>query len=244
MESLMPMTMPRMILATGQNVDFMIHGLIEFELFGHKLWITTTHVSLLIVMTLILAFALLVRAKLQRPEETPGLLQSGVELAVEMLENMVSGVMGTDAGKFINYVGSIFLFILVSNLSGLFGLRPPTADFGVTLPLGLMTFLIIQYQNIKCNKVGAFTGLFKPLPLLFPINLIGEVAVPFSLGLRLFGNVLSGTVIMALFYGLVPIFLKIGVIPAVLHAYLDVFSGCIQTYVFCMLTMTYVKDKM
>lgn len=244
MESLMPMTMPRMILATGQNVDFMIHGLIEFELFGHKLWITTTHVSLLIVMTLILAFALLVRAKLQRPEETPGLLQSGVELAVEMLENMVSGVMGTDAGKFMNYVGSIFLFILVSNLSGLFGLRPPTADFGVTLPLGLMTFLIIQYQNIKCNKVGAFTGLFKPLPLLFPINLIGEVAVPFSLGLRLFGNVLSGTVIMALFYGLVPIFLKIGVIPAVLHAYLDVFSGCIQTYVFCMLTMTYVKDKM
>lgn len=233
-----------MILATGQNVDFMIHGLIEFELFGHKLWITTTHVSLLIVMTLILAFALLVRAKLQRPEETPGLLQSGVELAVEMLENMVSGVMGTDAGKFMNYVGSIFLFILVSNLSGLFGLRPPTADFGVTLPLGLMTFLIIQYQNIKCNKVGAFTGLFKPLPLLFPINLIGEVAVPFSLGLRLFGNVLSGTVIMALFYGLVPIFLKIGVIPAVLHAYLDVFSGCIQTYVFCMLTMTYVKDKM
>ena len=225
-------------------MDFMIHGLIEFELFGHKLWITTTHVSLLIVMTLILAFALIVRAKLQRPEETPGLLQSGVELAVEMLENMVSGVMGTDAGKFMNYVGSIFLFILVSNLSGLFGLRPPTADFGVTLPLGLMTFLIIQYQNIKCNKVGAFTGLFKPLPLLFPINLIGEVAVPFSLGLRLFGNVLSGTVIMALFYGLVPIFLKIGVIPAVLHAYLDVFSGCIQTYVFCMLTMTYVKDKM
>ena len=243
MESLMPMTMPRMILATGQNVDFMIHGLIEFELFGHKLWITTTHVSLLIVMTLILAFALLVRAKLQRPEETPGLLQSGVELAVEMLENMVSGVMGTDAGKFMNYVGSIFLFILVSNLSGLFGLRPPTADFGVTLPLGLMTFLIIQYQNIKCNKVGAFTGLFKPLPLLFPINLIGEVAVPFSLGLRLFGNVLSGTVIMALFYGLVPIFLKIGVIPAVLHAYLDVFYGCIQTYVFCMLTIVFVADK-
>lgn len=233
-----------MILATGQNVDFMIHGLIEFELFGQKLWITTTHVSLLIVMTLIILFALLVRAKLQRPEETPGLLQSGVEIAIEMLENMVSGVMGTDAGKFMNYVGSIFLFILVSNLSGLFGLRPPTADFGVTLPLGLMTFLIIQYQNIKCNKVGAFTGLFKPLPLLFPINLIGEVAVPFSLGLRLFGNVLSGTVIMALFYGLVPIFLKIGVIPAVLHAYLDVFSGCIQTYVFCMLTMTYVKDKM
>ncbi len=241
MESLMPM---KMLLATGQSVDFMIHGLIEFELFGQKLWITTTHVSLLIVMVLIIALAVFVRVTLKAPDETPGLFQSGIEIAIEMLEGMVSGVMGTDAAKFVNYIGSIFIFILISNISGLFGLRPPTADFGVTLPLGLMTFLIIQYQNIKCNKLGAFTGLFEPLPFLFPINLIGEVATPFSLGLRLFGNVLSGTVIMALFYGLVPIFLKLGVIPAVLHAYFDVFSGCIQTYVFCMLTMTYVKDKM
>lgn len=235
--------MPKMILATGQNVDFMIHGLIEFELFGQQLWITTTHVSMLIVMCLLIVFALVVRAKLKAPDETPGMLQSGVELAVEKLEDMVRSVMGSDAGKFVNYIGSIFLFILLSNISGLFGLRPPTADFGVTLPLGIITFFIIQYQNIKCNKAGAFTNLFQPLPFLFPINLIGEVAVPFSLGLRLFGNVLSGTVIMALFYGLVPIFVKIGV-PAVLHAYFDVFSGCIQTYVFCMLTMTYVKDKM
>ena len=244
MESLMPMAMPKMILATGQSVDFMIHGLIEFELFGQQLWITTTHVSMLIVMTLIIAFALVVRVKLKSPDETPGLLQSGVEVAIEMLENMVSGVMGADASGFVNYIGSIFIFILISNISGLFGLRPPTADFGVTLPLGLFTFFIIHYQNIKCNKIKAFTGLFEPLPFLFPINLIGEVATPFSLGLRLFGNVLSGTVIMALFYGLVPVLLKFGVVPAVLHAYFDLFSGCIQTYVFCMLTMTYVKDKM
>ena len=233
-----------MILATGQSVDFMIHGLIEFELFGQQIWITTTHVSMLIVMTLIIAFALVVRVKLKSPDETPGLLQSGVEVAIEMLENMVSGVMGADASGFVNYIGSIFIFILISNISGLFGLRPPTADFGVTLPLGLFTFFIIHYQNIKCNKIKAFTGLFEPLPFLFPINLIGEVATPFSLGLRLFGNVLSGTVIMALFYGLVPVLLKFGVVPAVLHAYFDLFSGCIQTYVFCMLTMTYIKDKM
>ena len=244
MESWMPMPMPKMILATGQNVDFMIHGLIEFELFGQKLWITTTHVSMLIVMSLLILFALIVRAKLKSPDETPGLLQSGIEVAIEMLENMVSGVMGANAAGFVNYIGSIFAFILISNISGLFGLRPPTADFGVTLPLGLFTFFIIHYQNIKCNKIKAFTGLFEPLPFLFPINLIGEVATPFSLGLRLFGNVLSGTVIMALFYGLVPVLLKFGVVPAVLHAYFDLFSGCIQTYVFCMLTMTYVKDKM
>ena len=221
----------------------MIHGLIQFELFGQKLWITTTHVSLLIIMCLLIGFALFVRARLKAPEETPDMFQSGIEIAVEMLEGMVKGIMGSNAGKFINYLGTIFIFILISNISGIFGMRPPTADFGVTLALGLYTFGIIQYNNVKYNKAGAFTNLFKPMPLLFPINLIGEVAVPFSLGLRLFGNVLSGTVIMALFYGLVPIFLKIG-LPAVLHVYFDVFSGAIQTYVFCMLTMVYVTDKL
>ena len=158
MESLMPMTAQKMILATGQSVDFMIHGLIEFELFGQKLWITTTHVSLLIVMGLIIAFALFVRSKLKAPDETPGLLQSGVEVAIEMLENMVSGVMGSDGAGFVNYIGSIFAFILISNISGLFGLRPPTADFGVTLPLGLITFLIIS----KCGCLPGGT----PGPIL------------------------------------------------------------------------------
>lgn len=198
---------------------------------------------MLIVIGIIILVACIIRANLKGPDETPGLLQSGAEVAFEMLGNMVEGLMGNNAGRFINYIGTIFLFILLSNISGIFGLRPPTADFGVTLLLGIMTFLTVQYQNIKNNKFGAFTSLFEPLPFLFPINLIGEIAVPFSLGLRLFGNILSGTVIMALFYGMVPILFKIGV-PAALHVYFDLFSGCIQAYVFCMLTMVYINDKL
>lgn len=194
-------------------------------------------------MGLILILACVIRVNLKAPDETPGLLQSGVEIAIEMLQNMVEGIMGSHAGKFVNYIGTIFLFILLSNISGIFGLRPPTADFGVTLPLGLMTFLIVQYQNVKNNKLGAFTSLFEPMPVLFPINLIGEIATPFSLGLRLFGNILSGTVIMALYYAMVPLLFKIGV-PAALHVYFDLFSGCIQTYVFCMLTMVFINNKM
>lgn len=237
------MTKTSLILASGQNVDFMIHGLIDFELFGQTLWITTTHVSILIVMGVIIALACIIRANLKAPDETPGMLQSFAEIAIEMLQNMVQGIMGSNAGKYMNYIGTIFMFILLSNISGIFGLRPPTADFGVTLPLGLMTFLIVQYNNIKNNKFGAFTSLFEPVPFLFPINLIGEIATPFSLGLRLFGNIISGTVIVALFYGMVPVLFKIGV-PSVLHAYFDLFSGCIQTYVFCMLTMVFINDKL
>lgn len=234
--------MTNLILASGQNVDFMIKGLIEFELFGQTLWITTTHVNMLLIMLFIIAVACIIRVNLKGPEETPGMLQSFAEIAIEMLENMVTGIMGSNAGRFMNYIGTIFIFILLSNISGIFGLRSPTADFGVTLPLGLMTFATVQYQNVKNNKFGAVTNLFQPVAFLFPINLIGEIAVPFSLGLRLFGNILSGTVIVALYYGMVPILFKIG-IPAALHVYFDLFSGCIQAYVFCMLTMVYINDK-
>lgn len=230
------------LLAAGGEVDFMIHGLFKYKLFGQEFYITTTHVSILIVMIILFVFAVIANRKMKNPDEIPGGFQNAVEMIVEMLDKMVHGSMGKYAGKFANYIGSIFLFIFVSNISGLFGLRPPTADYGVTLPLGIMTFAIIQYNNIRYNKFGALTGLFKPLPFLFPINLIGEIAVPFSLSLRLFGNILSGTVMMSLIYTLLtPI--AIGW-PGFLHIYFDIFSGAIQTYVFCMLTMVFVTDKL
>ena len=230
------------LLAAEREVDFMIHGLIKFQLFGQELWITTTHVSILIVMAILIIFAVAANRRMKKAEEIPGGFQNVVELIVEMLDKMVQGSMGRYAGKFVNYISALFMFIFISNISGLFGLRPPTADYGVTLPLGLITFGIIQYNNIKYNRVGAFTDLFKPLPFLFPINLIGEIAVPFSLSLRLFGNVLSGTVMMSLIYQLLSKF-AIGW-PGILHIYFDIFSGAIQTYVFCMLTMAFTAQKM
>lgn len=226
----------------NNNVDFMIHGLVKFHLFGQELWITTTHVCVLIVMLVLIAFGVVANYKIRHAKEIPDTFQNIVELIVESLDKMVYNIMGDHAKKFCNYIGTIFLFILLSNISGLFGLRPPTADYGTTLCLGLITFAMIQYNNLKYNKGRAFTDLFKPLPFLFPINLIGEVATPISLSLRLFGNVLSGTVMMALVYGLLPIFIKIG-FPAALHVYFDIFSGCIQTYVFCMLTMVFITQK-
>ena len=141
----------------------------------------------------------------------------------------------------MNYIGTIFIFILISNISGLFGLRPPTADYGVTLPLGLLTFTLIHFNKFKYQKVsGVIKGLCDPWPFWAPINMIGDVAVPISLSLRLFANVLSGTVIMALVYGLLRIIALAW--PSVLHVYFDLFSGAIQTYVFCMLTMTYINN--
>lgn len=223
------------------DADFMIHSLTKLNVLGQEVYLTTTHVSLLIVCVGLLIFALVVRSKLKDTDKPSG-LQNVAELIVEMLDGMVNSSMGRkNAVKYRNYIGTLFIFLLISNISGLLGLRPPTADYGVTFPLGIITFILIQYNNIRWNKTGAFTDLFKPIPVLFPINLIGEIATPFSLSLRLFGNVVSGTVIMALIYGLLSKFAFFW--PGILHAYFDVFSGAIQTYVFCMLTMVFITQK-
>lgn len=226
------------------DVDFMIKGLFSYKLFGQDVWITTSHVCTLIVMLILVIFAICANRVIKKAEvmDTPGTFQNIVELIVEMLNGMVESVMGKNAVKFANYICTIFLFILLSNISGLLGLRPPTADYGVTLPLGLITFFTVFYNKIKHQKISGFLkGLCDPWPIWAPINIIGDCAVPISLSLRLFANVLSGTVMMALYYGLLPIFVKFG-IPSALHVYFDLFSGAIQTYVFCMLTMTYITD--
>ena len=231
----------------ADKIDFMIHGLFSYKLFGHEVWITTSHVCVLIVMLIMVGFAIAANIKMRRATEVPDTFQNILELIVDKLDGVVEGPMGKNAPKFVNYISTIFVFILISNISGLFGLRPPTADYGTTLPLGLITFCLIhfcqfKYHNLKEIWVDMCSPLPPWLPIWFPINLISEVAVPISLSLRLFANVLSGTVMMALVYGLLS---NLAVVwPAALHLYFDLFSGAIQTYVFCMLTMTYISQQL
>ena len=233
------------LLSESSNIDFMIHGIIPIEFLGQTVWITTSHACILIVMAIMITFFIIANRILKKATDVPGTGQNVIELIVELLEGMVQGSMGKWAPGFVNYIGTIFIFILISNISGLLGLRPPTADYGTTLCLGLITFSLIhintfKHQSLKQIWVDKCSPLPPWLPIWLPINLISDIAVPISLSLRLFANVLSGTVMMALIYGL------LGVIatawPAALHVYFDLFSGAIQTYVFCMLTMTYIKN--
>ena len=233
------------LLSGADNIDFMIHGVFKYSFFGHEVWITTTHVSLLFVMLILIVFSIVAGRAIKKGAEVPGGFQNVVELIVEKLDGMVDSTMGRNGAGFYNYIGTIFIFILFSNISGLLGLRPPTADYGVTFPLGILTFLLIHFNQFRYQKPKAiWKDMCSPLPpwlpIWFPINVISEIAVPISLSLRLFANVLSGTIMMALIYGLLGWFATIW--PAALHVYFDLFSGAIQTYVFCMLTMTYVTD--
>ena len=227
------------------DIDFMIHGIFQVEVFGQKVWITTSHACILIVMAIMLIFAIIANRKLKHATDKPDAFQNVIELIVEKLDDMVESTMGKWAPKFVNYISTIFIFILMSNISGLVGLRPPTADYGTTLALVLITFFMIRVCKVKHQSAKQiWTGMCSPLPpwlpIWAPINIISEIAIPISLSLRLFANILSGTVIMALVYGLLG---KLAIVwPAALHVYFDLFSGAIQTYVFCMLTMTYVSQ--
>ena len=233
------------LLSSDSDIDFMIHCIAPIKIFGQTVYFTTSHACILIIMAIMVIFAIVANRKMAHATDVPDGFQNIIELIVEMLDGMVESTMGKWSPKFVNYISTIFIFILLSNISGLFGLRPPTADYGTTLALGLITFCMIWYNKFKHQKPKVlWTDMCSPLPpwlpLWLPINVISEVAIPISLSVRLFANVLSGTVMMALIYGLLQMFAVIW--PAALHVYFDLFSGAIQTYVFCMLTMTYVTQ--
>ncbi len=239
------------LLMSADNIDFMIHGIFKYSFFGHEVWITDSHVCVLIVMLILVIFSIVAGGFFRKAIATGDMETHGfrnfVELLIEFLQNTVNNAMGTKSGpKFFNYIATIFMFILLSNISGLLGLRPPTADYAVTFPMAVITFILIHVNEVKFAKspLSLWADKCSPLPpwlpIWLPINLISDFAVPISLSLRLFANVLSGTVMMALIYGLLG-WIATGW-PAALHVYFDLFSGAIQTYVFCMLTMTYIAS--
>ena len=234
------------LLSGDTNLDFFIEGFHKFELFGQTLYITTTHICLSIVFVILIVFSIIANRAIKKadPTKPPKGFVYVLELLVEAVDNLLVDTMGPKHG-FANYIGSLFALLLLCNLSGLLGLRPPTADFGVTFPLALISWFMIQYNGIKHQKLGKLKSLFEPVFLFFPINVISELSTPISMSLRLFGNMFSGTIMMSLIYGL----LRVGSVslavawPAALHAYLDVFAGALQAYVFAMLTMVFVSNQ-
>ena len=123
----------------------------------------------------------------------------------------------------------------------LFGLRSPAADISVTGTWAVITFMMTQFNRAKTGKLkGYLKNFVDPLPFMLPFNIIGEFANPVSMALRLFGNLVAGMVIGGLIYWALGSFAIL--IPAVASLYFDIFSAVIQSYIFIMLTMSYVSN--
>lgn len=215
---------------------------------GVEVWITETVVNTWIFMAVLILIAVLLRLKMKKYNNKPSGLQNAVETVIEYMDSFVRSAMGDKYAYFGNWFFGVFALILLSNLSGLIGFRPPTADLCTTAAITLVTFILIHFMGVFTGKGSYFKSYLEPVPILLPLNIISEVATPISLSFRLFGNILGGMIITSMVYmalGALPGILKIfniGV-PAVLSIYFDVFAGCIQTIIFVMLSMTFIKDK-
>ena len=174
------------------------------------------------------------------------------QVVAEMLVNFVNNMV-----KYAPYIATLLIYAVFGALISMIGLRSMTADINVTATWALMTFVLITYNKIKANGFKGYLKSFaQPVAFILPLNIISEVATPASMAFRLFGNVAGGMVITGLLYGAlgslssalgltfetgswaVSVF-PVG-IPAVLSVYFDLFSGCIQAYIFSMLTMVNV----
>ncbi len=205
-----------------------------------------------LIMGLLLIFSIVATRNLRK--EAKG-FQLVVETLVKSINNLTSQNMGAHNSYWAPYIGTIILFIGISNIIGLLGLRPPTADLNTTMCLSIMTFVLTQTFGIKSKGLGGYSkGFLEPMPFLLPLNIIGELANPISLGFRLFGNIVAGVIIMSLLYsalgaatnaflGMTIPILQVG-IPSVLHIYFDMFSGLLQSFIFTMLTMVFIAGAM
>lgn len=175
------------------------------------------------------------------------------ELAVEKIDSMVLENMGEHFKGYSPFILAIMLLSACSSLLSLFGLFPPTSDINIVGGWAILVFILITYYKLKCGPINYLKGFTQPVAFLAPVNFISEFATPVSMSFRHYGNILSGTVISTLlafalsslstkllgsiseFLANIPVF-QVG-IPAVLSVYFDVFSGCLQAFIFAMLTM-------
>ncbi len=211
-----------------------------WNIFGIDIWITETIVNTWIIMLVLTLIALYTRSKLKKFKEIPAGFQNAIEAVIEMFDNFITNTLGKKLSYIAPWYFMVFMFVLFSALMSIFGLRAPTADWATTFALAFASFILMLGMGFKHQKGAYLKSFFDPHFIFFPLNLIGEIAKPVSLSFRLFGNMLSGTIILTLYYGLMPYFTQIG-IPALLQAFFDIIFGALQTYIFVILSLMYVK---
>ena len=238
---------------TGAKVLFKI------PIFG-GIPITETIVNTWIVMALIVGLCIFLTHGMQVHARTKR--QVVAEYLVGMVRNMVKNNMGERFMQYVPFIGALFSLAMLSSLISMVGMFSPTGDLSTCVGWALLVFVVITYYKIKTQHIGGYLkGFTQPVFIMTPLNMISEVATPISMAFRLFGNIASGSVVTLLLYGglaalssgilglipgavgevlsLIPIF-QLG-IPAILSIYFDLFTSVLQAFIFCMLTMMYIK---
>lgn len=217
----------------------------QYEPLGFSL--TETMVNAWLVMAFITALCWYLGKDLQKHPKGKQVI---AEMLVQTVDNMVEGNMGKGTTQFAPLVAALMMFSLFGSLSSLVGLRPITADLNTTLGWALTVFALITFYKLRAGGLkGYLKGFAEPVAIMFPLNVLSEAATPVSMSCRHFGNMAGGLVISTLLLQAlaslstmlnlpIPLF-QVG-IPGVLSLYFDLFTGCMQAFIFGMLTMVYI----
>lgn len=233
-----------------ENFDGIVVHFFGFELAVHTSVLVWLCICLIVGILFVIA-----GNKFKKADVTKA--PSGMVLVFEQLIGLITMVVENSLDKntrnYLWFYGTCMVLMLLSNLSGLLGVQPPTSNLSVNITLAVTMWLIIQATSLKKKGiVGKLKAWCEPMALLFPLNVIGDFTLPVSLSLRLFGNLLGGTIIMALVYSLFGVLnslltglgMAMFVITPFLHMYFDIFAGFIQTYIFFTLSTFFLGQEL
>lgn len=216
----------------------MEHGQqVLFNLFG--LEVSSEITTMWGIMIFILLVSYLATRNLKR---VPTGVQNFMETVIEGILNFFGDLMGEkQAKRFLPLLASLFIFILVSNYSGLLpgaghisGFKAPTSNLSVTAGLAIVVFLSTHFIGIKDKGLAYFKHFVQPMPFMLPLNIIEELVRPLSLSLRLYGNIFGEELVIASLFALVPLFVPL---PMMI---LSILFGLIQAFVFTLLAAIYI----
>lgn len=205
--------------------------------------INQTMISVWVIGGLLILLAIIARIKIKKFKEVPETkFQNIIEAIVEAFDNYATGILTKEYSWVGNWFFGLFVFFVLSNISGITGLRPPTADLALTFAMAISTVILMQVVGVKYRGAEHFKDWLKPVFLFAPLNIIGDLTKSVSLSMRLFGNIVSGMILMGLIYSILPWFASIG-FPAGLSLFFDVFVGALQAYIFVTVSMFFIMTK-
>ena len=166
--------------------------------------------------------------------------QNLLEILVEGLLNQIRETTRQDPERFLPLLGTLFIFILVSNILAVVpGFEPPTGSLSTTAALALCVFFAVPYYGIRAHGLKNYlVGYIRPTPFMLPFNIVGELSRTFALSVRLFGNIMSGTMMGSILLILAPLFFPI------IMDLLGLLIGVVQAYIFVVLAAVFIASGM
>jgi F-type H+-transporting ATPase subunit a len=164
--------------------------------------------------------------------------QHMLETIVGTLRGQIRDVMQADPTPYLAFIGTLFLFISFSNFLVIFpGFQPPTGSLSTTVALALSVFAAVPVYGIMARGLGGYAkGYIEPTFIMLPFNIISEISRTLALAIRLFGNILSGQILVAIIVTIIPLF-----VPVLMQAF-GIVVGQIQAYIFAVLATVYIAS--